>query len=165
MNLSWFDDIFFCYQNRMWRKTRKPYGRCYGADPNRNFDFHHGGLTISATIFQYWQLISGFFLAIISFAETGSSNNPCSETYAGPKAFSESETLSLSEFTKTFPNLRLYIAFHSYSQLLMFPYVSEHFFFVFFPSMKWIGLWYFVWFQGHANEHATNHADLVRYLP
>ena len=27
----------------MWRKTRKPYGRYYGADPNRNFNYHFAG--------------------------------------------------------------------------------------------------------------------------
>lgn len=34
-------------QNRLWRKTRQPHFSlsffCTGADPNRNFDFHHNG--------------------------------------------------------------------------------------------------------------------------
>lgn len=84
----------------MWRKTRQPHTSiCIGADPNRNFDFHH--------------------------AEVGASKNPCAETYAGPKPFSEPEVLALSEFVKTFDKLKLYISFHSYSQLLLFPYVSS----------------------------------------
>jgi murein tripeptide amidase MpaA len=29
--------------DRMWRKTRKPYTTCYGADPNRNFGYQWGG--------------------------------------------------------------------------------------------------------------------------
>jgi len=32
-------NIFNLFQNRMWRKTRKPYGNCYGTDPNRNWGF------------------------------------------------------------------------------------------------------------------------------
>ncbi|XP_055914222.1 uncharacterized protein LOC129947614 [Eupeodes corollae] len=98
--------------DRVWRKTRKPYGKCYGADPNRNWDFH-------------WN-------------EVGSSNNPCSDTYAGPEAFSEIETKSLSEYiTSVKDNLMLYISYHSYSQLLLFPY-------------------------GHTSEHPSNYDDLKR---
>ncbi|XP_049549410.1 zinc carboxypeptidase A 1-like [Anopheles darlingi] len=97
--------------NRLWRKTRKPYGlSCYGADPNRNWDFH--------------------------WAEQGTSSNPCSDTFAGPNAFSEIETKSLAAFVKTLRGkLRAYIAFHSYSQLLLFPY-------------------------GHTGAHSPNHQDL-----
>ncbi|XP_623922.2 zinc carboxypeptidase [Apis mellifera] len=84
--------------NRLWRKTRKPYGLlCYGTDPNRNWGYK-------------W--MSG-----------GASTNPCSETYAGSSAFSDVETKSLSEFISSISNkFSAYVAFHSYSQLLMFPY-------------------------------------------
>ncbi|KAL0101516.1 hypothetical protein PUN28_018972 [Cardiocondyla obscurior] len=84
--------------NRLWRKTRKPYGfGCHGSDPNRNWGYK-------------WN--SG-----------GSSNFPCSETYGGSAAFSEVETKSMSEYIASIsPKLYAYIAFHSYSQLLMFPY-------------------------------------------
>ncbi|XP_046994559.1 zinc carboxypeptidase-like [Schistocerca americana] len=83
--------------NRMWRKTRKPYLLCVGADPNRNWDFH--------------------------WAEEGASSISCSETYAGSEAFSEVETKSLSEFlTGLGSDLQVYLSFHSYSQLLMYPY-------------------------------------------
>lgn len=60
----------------------------------------------------------------------GASNNPCSGIYAGPKPFSEPEIRSLSEFVKTIENLKIYISFHSYSQLLLFPYVGFCFFFI-----------------------------------
>lgn len=56
--------------------------------------------------------------------ESGSSWFPCSQIYAGPKPFSEVETEALSEFIKTFNNIKIYLSFHSYSQLLLFPYVS-----------------------------------------
>lgn len=84
--------------NRLWRKTRTPYGgNCFGADPNRNFDFH--------------------------FSRFGASRNPCSEVYAGPKAFSEIEMKSYSNYLRSIQHkIHTYIAFHSYSQLLLFPY-------------------------------------------
>ncbi|XP_059619316.1 zinc carboxypeptidase A 1-like [Phlebotomus argentipes] len=82
--------------NRLWRKTRKPCGLCYGADPNRNWDFH-------------WR-------------EAGTSSYPCSEVYAGKKAFSESETKSLADFISTISGLKLYVSIHSYSQLLLYPF-------------------------------------------
>ncbi|KAG5315264.1 CBPA1 carboxypeptidase, partial [Pseudoatta argentina] len=84
--------------NRLWRKTRKPYGfRCYGCDPNRNWGYE-------------WNT-------------GGSSNNPCSETYAGPMPFSEIETRSMSTYISSISDkFYVYIALHSYSQLLMFPY-------------------------------------------
>ncbi|KAK5640388.1 hypothetical protein RI129_011199 [Pyrocoelia pectoralis] len=88
--------------NRMWRKTRKPYQvnawtKCYGADSNRNWDYH-------------WM-------------EGGASANPCSDTFAGDKAFSEIETKSLSEFINTIAsNLDVYLSFHSYSQLILLPF-------------------------------------------
>ncbi|XP_055294901.1 zinc carboxypeptidase-like [Sitodiplosis mosellana] len=98
--------------NRMWRKTRQPYGSgCVGADPNRNWDFHHN--------------------------DVGSSSNPCSEIYAGPKPFSEPEALALSKFVESIGKVNLYISFHSYSQLLMFPY-------------------------GHTTDPAPNHDDMLQ---
>ncbi|XP_053959041.1 zinc carboxypeptidase A 1-like [Anastrepha ludens] len=84
--------------DRIWRKTRTPYANdCFGADPNRNFDFH-------------WN-------------EAGASNNSCGEMYAGPRAFSEVETRALAEYISTLRGkLILYLTFHSYSQQLLFPY-------------------------------------------
>ncbi|RZC41101.1 zinc carboxypeptidase [Asbolus verrucosus] len=96
--------------DRMWRKTRVPYFLCSGADPNRNWGFH--------------------------FNEGGSSSFPCSETYCGPEAFSEPSTKTLSEFISTIgSSLQAYIAFHSYSQLLLLPY-------------------------GHTSQHLENYQDL-----
>ncbi|EEB19277.1 zinc carboxypeptidase, putative [Pediculus humanus corporis] len=95
--------VYSWEKNRLWRKTRTPYklGKavCFGADPNRNWDFH-------------WN-------------EIGSSDNPCSETYAGPKAFSEVESKTFSDYLKTVAeekNLKVFVAYHSYSQLLLYPW-------------------------------------------
>ena len=53
----------------------------------------------------------------------GASNSACSETYAGNAPFSEIETKTLSKYIGSLSDkLYAYVAFHSYSQLLMFPY-------------------------------------------
>lgn len=71
-------------------------------------------------IFEFFdRVLSDFSL----FLEGGASNDPCSEIYAGPKPYSEPETLALTEFVKTF-NLKFYFAFHSYSQQILYPFVS-----------------------------------------
>lgn len=83
--------------DRSWRKTRRPSNAlCFGADPNRNWDNH--------------------------FNQGGSSTNPCSDTFAGSGPFSEPETLALSNYLRTIPNMAGYFAFHAYGQLLMLPY-------------------------------------------
>lgn len=83
--------------NRLWRKTRSRGTECYGADANRNWGF--------------------------KWMEIGASSDECSETYAGKEAFSEIETKTLAEFvTGIKDELLMYVAFHSYSQLLLFAY-------------------------------------------
>ncbi|VEN44966.1 unnamed protein product [Callosobruchus maculatus] len=89
--------------DRLWRKTRKPYGGCFGADPNRNWDNH-------------WN-------------EFGADDNPCSEIYSGPKPFSEQCAKNLAEYLTNIPEkIRTYISFHSFSQLILIPYgyTTEH---------------------------------------
>ncbi|XP_017787824.1 PREDICTED: zinc carboxypeptidase-like [Habropoda laboriosa] len=84
--------------NRMWRKTRKPYGPlCYGTDANRNWGY--------------------------KWMPSGPDSGPCTDTYAGSSAFSDVETKSMSEYISSISNkFYAYIAIHSYAQLLMFPY-------------------------------------------
>ncbi|PNF39276.1 Zinc carboxypeptidase A 1 [Cryptotermes secundus] len=98
--------------DRMWRKTRSQGGnRCFGADANRNFDFH--------------------------WLEIGASSSPCSDTYAGSAPFSEIETRVLSEYlTSIADQFDAYLTFHSYSQLLLFPY-------------------------GHNNDNVSNYDELL----
>lgn len=98
----------------MWRKTRVPYYNCVGADPNRNWPFQ-------------WSHPSG------------SSSNPCSETYSGPIPFSEPNTRTFSEYIASVASsLQAYIAIHSYGQLLLIPY-------------------------GDSVEKKDNYEDLVKY--
>ncbi|XP_053174935.1 carboxypeptidase A5 [Scomber japonicus] len=84
--------------NRMWRKTRKPNpgSSCVGVDPNRNWDSGFGG--------------------------PGASGSPCSETYRGPRAHSESEVKSIVDFVKSHGNFKAFVSIHSYSQMLLYPF-------------------------------------------
>ncbi|XP_053698029.1 zinc carboxypeptidase-like [Sabethes cyaneus] len=106
-NYNWFifpvvnpDGYKFTFEgDRLWRKNRKPYGLCRGVDLNRNFDSNWGGI--------------------------GSSDDPCSYDFSGEAAFSEPEAAALADFIRMNTEkeqIRTYIALHSYSQLLMFPF-------------------------------------------
>ncbi|XP_075162016.1 carboxypeptidase B1-like [Haematobia irritans] len=89
-------------ENRMWRKTRKPLfhegGICYGTDPNRNFDFH-------------WM-------------EEGASADPCSQTFAGPKPFSEPEAMVVRDLILTHGKRKgqMYLTLHSKGNLILYPW-------------------------------------------
>lgn len=94
------DGYKFSFESdRLWRKTRQPFGGCIGADLNRNFN--------------------------CAWNKTGSSSNPCHYDYAGPHVYSEPEAEHLSEFLEHVVDtlrIRTYISLHSYSQLVMFPH-------------------------------------------
>jgi len=83
---------------RMWRKTRADNTptTCVGVDPNRNWN-------------RAW-------------ATVGSSNNPCSDTYHGPSAFSEIEMKKASEYIEDLGFVEGYADVHAYSQYWMYPY-------------------------------------------
>lgn len=88
--------------NRLWRKNRSASHRpnCFGVDLNRNFD--------------------------ISWKGYGSSTNPCSDTYRGATPASELETKAVSEFLeKRKYNLESYLTYHSYGQLVVYPYAYK----------------------------------------
>ncbi|XP_034471538.1 zinc carboxypeptidase-like [Drosophila innubila] len=87
-------------KDRLWRKTRQPssYSSCVGVDPNRNYDVH-------------WM------------ENGGASDDPCEWNYAGPHPFSEPEVKAMSEYLGSIKNkVNVFLAFHSYSQLLLAPY-------------------------------------------
>lgn len=53
----------------------------------------------------------------------GASNNPCSDTFAGPNAFSEPETEAFKNYVEGIKDqAKLYLAFHSYGQYVLVPY-------------------------------------------
>ncbi|XP_053975214.1 carboxypeptidase B-like [Hylaeus volcanicus] len=85
--------------NRMWRKTRSTNtgSTCRGVDGNRNYDME-------------WMTI-------------GASSSPCSETYAGPKPFSEVESQHMRDFILAHKqNIKAYLTFHSYGQYILYPW-------------------------------------------
>ncbi|ERE87690.1 mast cell carboxypeptidase A [Cricetulus griseus] len=86
-------------QNRMWRKNRSKNqnSTCIGTDLNRNFD--------------------------VSWDSSPNTNDPCQEVYRGPAPESEKETKAVTNFIRSHLNsIKAYITFHSYSQMLLFPY-------------------------------------------
>jgi hypothetical protein len=54
--------------------------------------------------------------------EIGSSQDPCSETYRGPSAFSEPETSSIRDFVTIWSNIKVAINMHAYGNLLIHPF-------------------------------------------
>jgi len=87
--------------DRDWRKTRsKQSGGCFGTDANRNFDFHWEG--------------------------EGSSDDPCDETFRGPKAFSEPEVKGMTDFWgQNAKNIQALFSLHSFSALWLLPYAYQ----------------------------------------
>jgi carboxypeptidase T len=67
-----------------------------GVDLNRNFD-------------SWW-------------CESGASTYPGSDTYCGPKAFSEPESQHIKRFFETRRNLKTHISFHSYASEILYPW-------------------------------------------
>lgn len=100
--------------DRFWRKTRSNHESqdeetsrtltnffwgesCRGVDMNRNWNFHWG--------------------------EVGASDDPCHETYAGPRPFSEPETRAISDFIMDRKDrIKLYLTMHAYSQMWLVPW-------------------------------------------
>uniref|UniRef100_A0A8D8VY90 Carboxypeptidase B n=2 Tax=Cacopsylla melanoneura TaxID=428564 RepID=A0A8D8VY90_9HEMI len=98
--------------DRLWRKSRSVNednslrsrifwnvfrSSCEGVDLNRNWDFHWG--------------------------ETGSSDDPCHDTYSGPKALSEPETRAVADFILDHKErIQAYLTLHAYSQMWLIPW-------------------------------------------
>lgn len=79
--------------DRMWRKNRGEDGA--GVDLNRNWGFGWGG--------------------------AGTSDNPNSDIYHGPHAFSEPETRALRDYVLAHDNLHAAIDFHCQAQYVVYP--------------------------------------------
>lgn len=80
----------------MWRKNRKNNGSCYGVDLNRNYNYGWG-------------------------INSGSSSDPCSETYRGLSAGSEPETQAIKSFIQAF-HPRISFSMHSVAGRYLNPY-------------------------------------------
>ncbi|KAF3902300.1 hypothetical protein ABW21_db0203993 [Orbilia brochopaga] len=89
-------------KDRLWRKNRLKHSSnsCVGTDMNRNWPWK-------------WDVTGG------------SSTSPCSETFRGEKAGNTPEITALVNFSKALAaknNIKLYIDWHSFSQLILLPY-------------------------------------------
>ncbi|MBL4591078.1 MAG: hypothetical protein JKY96_03875 [Phycisphaerales bacterium] len=85
--------------NRFWRKNRRDIAGSsnFGVDLNRNWGFEWGG--------------------------QGSSGSTASDIYRGTSAFSEPETNAMKVHAESFgSNLVAHIDYHSYSQLILWPF-------------------------------------------
>lgn len=58
------------------------------------------------------------------WCKAGSSHSPYSETYCGTAAFSEPETLALKKFIEARKNIKTLMSYHSYSDLLLYPWAG-----------------------------------------
>ncbi len=93
---TWLGD-----DERWWRKNRRDNGDgTFGVDLNRNWGYEWGG--------------------------AGTSSDPGDNLYHGPYAFSEPETQAVSNFILAHPEILSHIDFHSYSQLILWPFGYDY---------------------------------------
>ncbi|GAB7363277.1 hypothetical protein MBLNU230_g3558t1 [Neophaeotheca triangularis] len=97
--------VFSQTQDRLWRKNRQPSGTdnpCVGTDNNRNWPYE-------------WDALEG----------AGSSTDPCAQTYRGARQASAPENQALIAHMgriRDQQGILLYIDWHSFSQLLLWPF-------------------------------------------
>lgn len=61
----------------------------------------------------------------VLWCSAGASHSPGADTYCGPFAFSEPETLAIKAFVEARPNLKTLMSYHSYSSLILYPWASR----------------------------------------
>jgi Zinc carboxypeptidase len=60
---------------------------------------------------------------VILILEGGASSISCSDTFAGPSAFSESETRDMANYYRSVANqVTVFISIHAFGQMLLVPY-------------------------------------------
>ncbi len=86
---------------KSWRKNRRDNGEgAFGVDLNRNFGFGWGN--------------------------EGASSSPFSDIFKGTTPFSEPETVAIRDFTLSHPGIRLMQNYHSYGELIYYPWGSQY---------------------------------------
>ena len=84
--------------NRLWRKNRRPNGDgTFGVDLNRNWGYEWGH-------------------------SSGSSGSTMTDLYRGPWAFSEPETVAIRDLVSSVDNLKAFVTYHSFSELILAPW-------------------------------------------
>ncbi|XP_026494162.2 uncharacterized protein LOC113399282 [Vanessa tameamea] len=97
--------------NRMWRKNRNTANFTSCAQWNLDDDMSNG-VDLNRNFGYLWMA-------------TGASQNPCTQNFAGPVAFSEPESIAIANYILGLQregNLVYYMGFHSYSQMILIPY-------------------------------------------
>lgn len=81
-----------------WRKnrSRNGSGNNYGVDLNRNYGYGWGG--------------------------AGASSSSYDDTYRGPSAFSEPETVAIKNFLENHGNVTTLLSYHTFSKLVLWPW-------------------------------------------
>ncbi|OGR45810.1 MAG: hypothetical protein A2021_01800 [Elusimicrobia bacterium GWF2_52_66] len=59
------------------------------------------------------------------WCQSGASHYPAAETYCGPAAFSEPETLAIKNFVEARRNIKTLMSYHSYSGLVLYPWAGK----------------------------------------
>ncbi|KAF0125744.1 MAG: cpt [Elusimicrobia bacterium] len=85
---------------KWWRKNMSVNSGSQGVDLNRNYD-------------SWW-------------CQAGASNSPWADTYCGPAAFSEPESRAVRDFVKARPNLKTMISYHTYGELILYPWGGKY---------------------------------------
>lgn len=82
---------------KLWRKNRRYNGNSvFGVDLNRNYGFGWGG--------------------------GGASDQTRHDTFRGPNAFSEPETMAVKWFFESHKNITIDLTFHTFSALILYPW-------------------------------------------
>lgn len=86
-------------KDRMWRITmaKNNQSECAGVDINRNFPFQ-------------WD------------TKASVSDEPCTETYRGPRPESEPEVRAMTKLLRETKNIKLYLSIHAYGNSILYPF-------------------------------------------
>ena len=92
--------IYSMEKSKFWRKNRrKNSDGTFGVDLNRNYGYQWG--------------------------DVGSSNSGYSDTYHGPHAFSEPESIAIKKLAER-EKFQASISYHTYSELILYPFGYAH---------------------------------------
>ncbi|MBI2605655.1 MAG: zinc carboxypeptidase [Deltaproteobacteria bacterium] len=56
----------------------------------------------------------------------GSSKDPSSDVYMGPRPFSEPETQAIKAFVESRPNVKVLLSYHTFSELILYPWGHKY---------------------------------------
>lgn len=96
VNADGYEYTFSHPSHRMWKKTRKPHGNCFGVDLDRNFDFKF---------------------------DHSAGDDPCTDSFKGLFPFSEPESKALRNVINDIEeDMLLYLTLRAFGDYLLFPW-------------------------------------------